>query len=233
VVVLPGSASVAEGNSGTANLVVPVTLSEPSTETVTVDWVTGPAGAPPRADPASDFTAASGTVTFAPGETAKSVSISVNGDVLVEPDEWVTVSFKNPTNATMGGFYGLGFGIITNDDHATVVPGSASVLEGDSGTTALQLPVTLSNPSTQTITVDWNTGPAGSPPRADPASDFTAASGTVTFAPEETAKSVSISVNGDVLVEPNEWITVSFKNPTNATMGGFYGLGFGIITNDD
>jgi hypothetical protein len=157
----------------------------------------------------------------------------VNGDVLVEPDEWVTVSFKNPTNAKMGGFYGLGFGIITNDDHAKVVPGSASVVEGDSGTAALLLPVTLSNPSTQTITVDWSTGPAGSPPRADPASDFTAASGTVTFAPGETAKSVSISVNGDVLVEPDEWITVSFKNPTNATMGGFYGLGFGIITNDD
>jgi streptogramin lyase len=233
IVVLPGAASVVEGDSGTANLVVPVTLSTSSTETVTVDWVTGPAGAPPRADPASDFTAASGTVTFAPGETAKSVSISVNGDVLVEPDEWITLSFRNPTNARVGGFYGLGFGIITNDDHAIVLPGSASVVEGNSGTVDLSLPVTLSKPSTQTIAVDWNTGPAGPAPRADPASDFTAASGTVTFAPGEMAKSVTISVNGDVLVEPDEWITVSFKNPTNAKMGGFYGLGFGIITNDD
>ena len=44
---------------------------------------------------------------------------------------------------------------------------------------------------------------------------------------------MTISVNGDTDVEPNEWITLSFKNPTNATMGGFYGLGFGVITNDD
>ena len=55
-------------------------------------------------------------MTFAPGETAKTVTISVNGDTDVEPNEWITVSFKHPTNAKMGGFYGLGFGVITNDD---------------------------------------------------------------------------------------------------------------------
>ena len=46
-------------------------------------------------------------------------------------------------------------------------------------------------------------------------------------------QTVTIRVNGDVVVEPNEWIVISFKNPTNAKMGGFYGLGFGVITNDD
>ena len=81
-----------------------------------MQWFTGPAGKAPRADPATDFTAASGTVTFAPGETAKSVTISVNGDTLPEPDEWITISFNHPTNAHMGGFYGLGFGVILNDD---------------------------------------------------------------------------------------------------------------------
>ena len=173
-------------------------------------------------------------MTFAPGETAKTVTISVNGDALVEPDEYLLVSFNHPTNAEMGGFSGLGFGVITNDDHATVVPGGASVVEGNAGTVDLNVPVTLSNPSTQTVTVDWSTlALPAVPPRADSATDFTSASGTVTFAPGETTKTVTISVNGDTDVEPNEWIVVSFKNPTNATMGGFYGLGFGVITNDD
>ncbi|MGZ4728598.1 MAG: hypothetical protein ACXWB2_12825 [Acidimicrobiales bacterium] len=40
----------------------------------------------------------------------------IDGDTVVEPDEYVVVSFHHPTNATMGGFWGLGFGVITNDD---------------------------------------------------------------------------------------------------------------------
>ena len=107
-----------EGNSGTTDLNVSVTLSNPSVQTVTAQWTTlfatgAPAG---QADPATDYTPASGTVTFAPGETAKTVTISVNGDTLVEPDEYIVVSFTNPTNAKMGGYWGLGFGVITNDD---------------------------------------------------------------------------------------------------------------------
>ena len=60
--------------------------------------------------------AASGVVVFAPGETLKTVSIVVSGDLLDEPDEFVVTSFRNPTNATIGGFYGLGYGSIEDDD---------------------------------------------------------------------------------------------------------------------
>jgi hypothetical protein len=117
VVVRPGGAVVAEGNSGTTNLLVPLTLSSPSPQTITVQWRTASLpGPPPHADPATDFTVTSGVVTFAPGETAKTVTISVNGDTLVEPDEWIVVGFNHPTNAKMGGFWGLGFGVILNDD---------------------------------------------------------------------------------------------------------------------
>ena len=232
-VIVPGAASVLEGNSGTKNLVLPVALSYASAVTVTVDWTTPfAAGSPPQADPATDFTAASGTVTFTPGDTSETVTISVNGDPLVEPDEVIPVSFSNPVNASVFGT-GIAIGTITNDDHAVVLPGGATVPEGNSGTTLLNVPVTLSNPSTQTITVQWHTGPAGPAPRADPATDFNAASGTVTFAPGDTAKTVSITVNGDTLVEPDEWITIGFNSPTNARMGGFWGLGFGVIRNDD
>ena len=234
-VILPGAASVLEGNSATSNVSVPVTLSYASSATVTAQWTTPFApGAPPgQADPGTDFTPASGTVTFAPGNTSQSVTISVNGDTLDEPDEAIPVSFSNPTNATIGGL-GLGVATITNDDHATVLPGGAVVAEGNSATTNLLVPVTLSNPSSQTINVQWRTASAsGPPPHADPATDFTVASGVVTFAPGETSKTVTISVNGDTAVEPDEWIVVSFKKPTNARIGGFWGLGFGVILNDD
>jgi virginiamycin B lyase len=113
-----GTGSVAEGNSGTTNLNVPVTLSRASTQTVTVNWSTGviSGGAGNQADPATDYTAASGTVTFAPGATTGSATISVNGDTLVEADEYLALKCFGPVNATMAQFINLGFGVIVNDD---------------------------------------------------------------------------------------------------------------------
>ncbi len=107
----------------------------------------------------------------------------------------------------------------------TVLPGVGWVVEGNSGTTALQVPVTLSNTSAQTITAQWNTLYVSGAPdnQADPATDYTPASGTVIFTPGQTTASVTILVNGDTLVEPDEYIVVSFHDPTNANMGGYWG----------
>jgi hypothetical protein len=63
-----------------------------------------------------DCTAPSGTVTFAPGQTTKTVAVTIGGDTLDEQNERLLVSFTNPVNATIGGFYGLGIGTIINDD---------------------------------------------------------------------------------------------------------------------
>jgi hypothetical protein len=214
-------------------------LSLPSTQTVTADrsTIVSPHGSSAQADPATDYTSASGTVTFAPGQTAQNATISINGDVLFEPDEYIIVRVSNVTNAGTGGLFGLGigFGIITNDDHYTIAPGGASVLEGNTGTTELDIPVTLSKPSTQTVTADWSTvfAPHGTGNQADPATDYTPASGTVTFAPGQTTQNVTIEINGDTTVEPDEYIVVQFRNPTNAKLGGLFGLGIGMITNDD
>ncbi len=117
-IVVPKVGQVDEGNSGTVDLHIPVSLTFPSLHTVTVQWTTkqtpgAPAG---QADPADDFIPATGTVTFAPGDTEESVTITVNGDTTVEPDEFVLVSFSQPTNAKVGGYFGLGFGRINNDD---------------------------------------------------------------------------------------------------------------------
>jgi hypothetical protein len=234
--VVPGVGSVLEGNSGTTVLQVPVTLSNATSQTVTVPWTTEyvPGAPGNQADPATDYTPASGTVTFAPGQTSATVPISVNGDTLVEPDEYLIVSFHDPTNAVMGGFWGLGFGTIVNDDHITVQPGLGTVAAPTTGTADLAVPVTLDQPSAQTVTVEWNTeyvpGAPDSPsgPQA-PVSDYTPSSGTVTFAPGDTSADVHIPVTADSLT-PGEYVMVSFHNATNAVVGGFWGLGFGTIT---
>jgi hypothetical protein len=240
VLVVPGQGSVFEGDDGTAVLEVPVRLSAPAAGTVTAQWQTlfGPGVNPGRAaEPGVDFDAGSGTLTFVPGDTEEVVQITVHGDSAAEAEEVVVVGFSNVTNAVIGGYFGLGFGTILDDDTPRfVVPGKGSVSEGNEGTTVLEVPVQLSGPASGTVTAQWQTlfGPGVNP--ANPAEsgvDFDPASGTVTFVPGDTAEVVQITAHGDLTVEPDELVVVGFSNVNNAGIGGFFGLGFGTIVNDD
>jgi Calx-beta domain/Right handed beta helix region len=92
-----GDASVTEGSGGTVVMSFPVTLSTTSATTVTVDFATadGTAKAP------ADYTATSGVVTFLPGETSKTIPVTINGDLLDEPDETFFVNLSNPTGGAV------------------------------------------------------------------------------------------------------------------------------------
>src|SRR5262245_6762739 len=72
-----------EGNVGTNNAWVTLSLSAPSSKTVKVGYRTADGTA--RAD--SDYDAVSGTAIFAPGQTTYSVLVPVRGDTQIEPDE--------------------------------------------------------------------------------------------------------------------------------------------------
>jgi hypothetical protein len=116
-----------------------------------------------------------------------------------------------------------------------VVPGGATAREGDAGATTLQIPLTLSNPTTQPVSVPWKTVrvEGASAFQAEPDSDYTPTSGVATFAPGQTSTTIAVSITGDLLDETDELFAVSFHDPTNAVMGGFWGLGFGGIFDDD
>lgn len=237
---VPGIVHVAEGNGGTTTVEVPVALSAPSTDTVTAHWSTifGPGIEPPSsATPGQDYTAASGTVTFPPGQTQQTVTVVAQGDTLPEADEYIVIAFTDPVGAALGGFYGLGFGVLDDDDTPPVlIPGLVQVAEGNSGVTRVNIPVTLSKPSGLTVRASWETRFGGNvhPPNpASPGSDFMDDGGIVTFLPGETSKTITVEAWGDTTVEPDEYIVVSFSGPTNATIGGFWGLGFGVLLNDD
>ena len=112
-----GDATITEGNSGTALVTVWITLASAATEVTTVQWATGPGSA---LSP-GDFTAASGTVTFAVGESSKSVTVAVVGDTLVEGDETFSVTLSNASGATVIND-GLGVVTIVDNDVAPTVP---------------------------------------------------------------------------------------------------------------
>jgi hypothetical protein len=106
-----------EGNSGTTPFAFTVSLSAASSQVVSVHYATadGTATAP------ADYASASGTLTFSPGQTSKTVNVSVVGDTLFEQDEAFTVTLSNPVNATIAGSSATG--TIKNDDAARAKPG--------------------------------------------------------------------------------------------------------------
>jgi len=231
--VVPGFvAPQVEGNSGSKTVDVAVKLTARSNLPVTVAYsAVEPAGwgtAP------EDFDVVAGTLTFTPGQTVKTVRMTIKGDTLDEPDEGVLFSLTNPTNATVGGYYGLGGVTTLIDDDATpvlVASGVSAVVEGHTGTKTVQIPVTLSAASGRTVTVDyaafgiagWATAPA----------DYDVVPGTLTFLPGQTSKTVTLTIKGDTLDEPDELAAMKLTNPTNATIGGLEGVAGASITDDD
>jgi Calx-beta domain len=112
-------ASVVEGNSGTTTLQFAVRLSASSSRVVSVSYATsdGTASAP------GDYAAATGTLTFQPGERTKTIAVTVVGDTLLEPDETLSVIVSAPVNAKIS--RGSATGTITNDDTSVAVtPGN-------------------------------------------------------------------------------------------------------------
>jgi hypothetical protein len=218
------NATVFEGTAGTVDAVFTVSLSQASDQTVTVQFSTadGSASAP------SDYQSRSGTITFAAGDTSETVTVAVNGDTIDELDETFLVNLTSATNATIGD--GQGVGTIRDDDPAssvTIAIGDTAVIEGDSGAIAAMFTVSLSTSSTNTVTVQFATadGTATAP------SDYLSQSGTLTFAPGDTSKTVFVSVNGDTLSEADETFRVNLSNAVNATIADNQGTG--TIRDDD
>jgi photosystem II stability/assembly factor-like uncharacterized protein len=119
VAVAPTNPRVTEGVQGTQRVIrFPVDLTHPYAATVSVKWRTLEAPGNPNvaSSAAGDYVAASGTLTFTRGWTRQYADIVVNGDGVDEADEFIIISLLEPTNASIGGFWGLGFGMIADDD---------------------------------------------------------------------------------------------------------------------
>jgi dipeptidyl aminopeptidase/acylaminoacyl peptidase len=226
VIALPtlklGNAMVAEGDSGTLAARFVVQLSAPSAQNVTVDYATsdGSAKAP------GDYAAVSGTVTFAPGETRKTVTVDVVGETLFERTESFSVVLTGSTNAT----------IADNTASArsrtmTPRPRSRSATcvrpEGDAGTVNFVFTVTLSTVSGTTTKVSYATADG----TAVAGSDYVAKSGTAKIPAGQTTTSIVILVVGDTVAEPDESFGVTLTNPVGATLADDQAAA--TIVNDD
>jgi len=226
--------NAAEGNSGTKNFTFTVTLTGATEVPVTVAYAT----ANDTATAGSDYTATSGTLTFAPSDIAKAINVPVIGDTTSEPNEAFLVQLSSATAATITDASGTGN--IFNDDGTTTLPSltiaNATTTEGNTGTKTMTFTVTLSAAATGTVTVNYATSSAGGGggggiTPATAGTDYVAASGTLTFAAGETSKTISVTINGDTLNEADETFFVNLSGASGAFIAD--GFATGTITNDD
>jgi ELWxxDGT repeat protein len=99
--------------------------------------------------------------------------------------------------------------------------------EGDTGTSLMHFAVSLTPAAKQAVTVDYATSDG----TARAGDDYDAAAGTITFAPGETAKTIDVSVRGDVTPENNKTFLVTLRNASGAVVTNPEASG--IIDDDD
>ncbi|MFO1158611.1 MAG: Calx-beta domain-containing protein [Reyranellaceae bacterium] len=215
IAIAAASADKAEGNSGSTAFTFTVTRSGDTSVSHSVSYAVTGAGANPAN--AADFSGGvlpTGSVSFAAGETSKTVTVNVQGDAVVEQNEGFVVTLSAPTTgATIG--TGTASGTIHNDDsQVSIVAASADLAEGNAGATPFTFTLTRTGDTSATQVVNWTvTGSGAAPTNGTDFVGGTLPSGSVTFAPGETSKTLTVNVQGDVVVEPDETFTVTISSP--------------------
>lgn len=201
-----------------------VSLNVPSSRTITVNYNTGNISA----SSGTDFTATNGTVTFAPGETTKTIHVPVWSDNIVEPTETFRLTLSNANFSTIGD--GEGIGTIL-DAGGPALPslsiGDVTVTEGNAGTSNATFTVTLSAASLTTVSVLYTTVDGS----ALAGSDYQLTNGLLSFAPGQTTRTFTVPIDGDTTTEPTEVFRVLLSQATNATLAD--GEAQGIIQDND
>ena len=228
----PPAVNIANGSADEGEgIELTVSLDAASEKQVTVMWATSlDTGA--AAAGAGDFTAVSATaLTFAAGETEKTLTVATAEDTTDEYDETFTVRLSSPANATLGDGTATGT-IVDDDDPPAVRIADAKEEEGDE----LGFAVSLTAASGKRVTVMWAASSSAGD-TAESGTDFGAVSETVTFAPGETEKTLRVGTTEDRVDEADETLTVTLTltltAPPEATLEMDGGSATGTIRNDD
>ncbi len=220
-----GDISMTEGNSA-KNAVFTVSLTNAAKSSVSVKYATanGTAMAP------SDFTAKAPTqLSFSAGQTSKTVAIALKPDAFGEDDETFSLVLSAPVGVVIDD--GQATATIVNDDDPApeVSVGDVSIVEGASLSKNVVFTVQLSAPAQGAVSLKYKTvnGSAVAP------GDYTAKAPTaLSFQKGQTSKSVTVSVKGDKVDEPDETFHLVVSDPSAGLVIGD-GTATGTIVDDD
>jgi hypothetical protein len=195
---------------GSQAIVATVTRTGDVSAASSVDYATADGTATANAD----YAPVSGTLNFAAGESSKTISVPIINDNVFESNESINLTIGNATAGNNLLFPNTAvLTIFDNDSQPNISAAGITVNEPPIGNiNAADFTVRLSNPTMQTVTVAYSTADM----TATAGSDYTATSGTLTFNPLETSKTVTVAVNGDNLSENDESFALRLTNATNS-----------------
>jgi hypothetical protein len=173
----------------------------------------------------SDYTAVSGKLTFAKNEMSKSITVPIQGDRLIEADDYFSVRLSNPKGAKIADGQGL-VTIVNDEPHVSI--SDTTLLEGDSGTATMTFTVSLGAIYNLPVTIDYATTGG----TATPGDDYAPTSGTLTFQPGQKLQTIAIAVNGDQLTEQDETILLSLST-SNSDVPVDKSVGVGTIRDNE
>jgi hypothetical protein len=203
--------SSSSGPETTPGASLAVELSAPNIETVTVNYAV-PGGT--ATGGGVDYTLASGTLTFAPGDMSETITALVADDALDEADENFRVRLSNPARAVLGARAVHTYTIEDNEDLPIVGFASAtgSVREGQVNAAVV---LKLTPASGRAVSVMYTTSDG----TAAAGEDFAATSGKLTFTAGQTTRILPVAILDDSRDEPSQAFTVTLSAPTNGTLG--------------
>ncbi|MEX0338001.1 MAG: Calx-beta domain-containing protein [Arenibacterium sp.] len=222
-----------EGGNADGFAVFTVRLSEASTSDVSVSYRTVADGS--ALDGALDFFNESGVLEFAPGEREKDLSIRLQGDFTNETDENFTVELFSPENGTLagGGATLTATGIIGDDDgdanNLALFVSDPRIVEGNAGSKKAIFEILLSEPASESITLNYMTADG----TATAGEDYTAKTGTVTFAAGQTVATVEVNVLGDTEIETSESFSLVVTPKSPIQNGTADSTGIATIADND
>ena len=214
-------AAIGEGDTGFTNILFRILLPVVSRVPVVVSFTTSDG----TATAGSDYLPTNGTITFAPGEISKTISVPVRGDAGPETNETFRVMLSDAVNAAVT--RAIAIATIVDDD-AMISISDVTEAEGNIGTRTMRFAVTLSAPEPRTVSVGFVTSNS----TAIAGIDYIPQAGRVTFPPGSVAAEIAVMIAGDTSIEIDETFFVTLFNPTNAPLSG-KSQGIGIIPNDD
>lgn len=176
----------------------------------------------------ADYTAAIATaLVFTPGETIKTVPLTLFEDVLVEGEEQVQLTLSNVMSSSLLAPQTATFTILDNDSYPMVQFSSGSYAVEEAAGEAT-VTVELTKPFYEAVTVGYGTSNGS----AVSGSDYTAKSGTLTFAAGQVLATFTVPIVDDGVIETTETVSLLLQNPNRATLGSPRTATIGIVDND-
>ena len=208
--------------TGPTTISFDVSLSQAPNQNVSVTVSTANGTGSDAAIAGTDYTATTQTLTFTPTSSlTQTFVVPIYQATQIQNNKTFLVNLSSPSAGSAVGTQSQAVGTIINGSFPVLAISNVTVSEGTSGMTPVVFTATLSEPSTQTITVDYATQDDLGATGAKANTNYTATDGTLTFLPGQTVATISVPITNETNTTgtpPTQSFNLILSAPVNVTL---------------